>query len=77
MPILGYYKSGKGQDKERVSYQMAMDQRNFAVDQMAYAILLSQGYRIPKTTGGEAQVLAHTPLHPHTKRLAITIGRPR
>ena len=75
MPILGYRKGREGR-QDRVSYQMAMDQRDFAVDQMTYAILLSQGYRIPKTAGGEARVLAHTPLHPHTRRLAITIGHP-
>ena len=63
MPILGCYKSGKGRDKDRVCYQMAMDQRNFAVDQMTYAILLSQGYRIPKTAGGEAQVLGKRPVN--------------
>jgi hypothetical protein len=40
---------------------------------MTYAILLAQGYRIPKTAG-HARVLSYSPLHPHAKRLALTIG---
>ena len=76
MPILCHYKRGKGRGKDRVhGYQAAMDERNFAVDQMTYAILIAQGYRIPKATGGDARVLFYSALHPHTKRLASTIGR--
>lgn len=76
MPILGHYKSGKGRGKDRVhGYQAAMDERNFALDQMTYAILIAQGYRIPKAPGGDARVLSYSALHPHAKRLAIVIGQ--